>query len=499
MAVARYHITPTGPKLCSATVRSCPYGGAENHFESDLVAKQRFNESPASAEALFREGQPAAKHLMIGSKAATEKIVRSNNWGAAIADIIDQHIEATNVVPEQIEFNLEWDEESPDGDPKKLQHFIFEAKPRLDDGFGKFTNIYRLAWWRDNDRQGKSSIDYIYSSTKGQDSRWKMVPDYMKWEATLGTSLPEADMSRNDWSDRQRAIRQRDSLNTLRSQDVVSRPNAMSIRDLAQKLRDPEIQATSVREDAAAGKRAEELTARYRYERSLERKANNVLNAIKAVENTLIGPYNANDSGVGFYKVDNDRRTVVDEDLSTTSVRGRNLLQLGLDSQAWFTGSWRGETERSRQQQYERIANDPTKGIPYQSPMTFWTASTPDGARWELAMDVHSPENGSSRVHYYDASNPNIPIERATPKDAVDGFATMRDAMEERYGESANWSPALQRDMRVLADIAEGHRAMGWSAANARQRFQKSGLDQSGENAKVAHSELFGGLGKLFG
>lgn len=501
MAVARYHITPNGPKLCSASVRSCPYG---DHFDSNRDARQKFRESELSAEQLYRENQPASKYLHLGDDRSTTKVVRSENWGAGIADLIDEHIEQNSVKPEQIEFLFYWDENSPDGDASKTRRYLFEAVPRLDSTMGKFTNIYRFAWWNPSDKAAQEAIDFVYADEKGRDSRWARVPDSMKWEAALGDDLPETGTTRTDHMAGYTKLVELQESNRQQYREVLNKPNVLDTKTLAWKLRDPALEAIAIREDAMAGPRPDELKSAYLYERNLERKAQNVVRAIRATETNLIGAYNAYDRGIGFYSLDNDRRTVVDEDLSTTFVRGRNLHQLGLESERWITGTWRGDTDRDgnemgSQSRFNRVADSGDKGIPFESPMSFWTANTPDGARWELGMDVRSPEAGSNRVSYYEASNPSVPTDKATPLNAVDGFAAMRDAMEERYGESANWSPALQRDMKVLADIAEGHNAMILSAETARKRVRSYGFDKPETQAKQEHASLFGGLGKLFG
>jgi len=507
VAVARYHITPSGPKLCSASVRSCPYGGAENHFESSRVAKQKFIETPKTAAQLFRDKQPAAKTLALGgSEEETAAIVYSDNWGASISDLIDQHVEDTSVKPEQIQFLLHWQEPSLNGDPAYARNFLFEAVPRLDDDLGKFTNIYRLAWWNPTDKRADDAIKFIYASESGRDSRWAKVPDHMKWEAAFGEELPEVDQNKNDASEKYRKRRDLTEKNNLEFRSVLNRANTVDTEALANKLRDASQTTLASFQDAnTAGIKPVEATALYAYERSLERKANNVLSAIKATENSLIGPYNAYDRGIGFYHLDNDRRTVVEEELGSTFVRGRHLHQLGLDSERWLTGSWNGDKDRfgnglDNQKRFERVAYSGDKGIPYQSPMTFWTANTPDGARWELGLDVSSPEAGSNRVRYFDAANPNIPVKSSVPADPIEGFATLREQMEARYGDSARWSYKLQRDMKILADLVEGHRVMTISGKGARDRMKEFGVEKPAvRNAKEEHSSLFGSFGKMFG
>jgi hypothetical protein len=77
----------------------------------------------------------------------------------------------------------------------------------------------------------------------------------------------------------------------------------------------------------------------------------------------------------------------------------------------------------------------------------------------------------------------------------------MKGQMEERYGDSARWSPRLQRDMRILADLVEGHRVMTISGKASRDRMKEYGFDKpkAVQTAKEEHSSLFGSLGKLFG
>jgi hypothetical protein len=508
VAVARYHITPTGPKLCSASIRSCPYGGAENHFESDRIAREKFRELPKTPAQLFRDNQPIAKTLTIGdTPEETSAVVYSANWGAAISDLIDKHIDETSTKPEQIQFLFYWEEPSLNGDPRYARNYLFEAAPRLDDSLGKFTNIYRMAWWNPNDKLADDAIKFVYAKESGRDARWDRVPKHMKWEAAFGEGIPEIDPTRNSAPAKMRARDERMDKNKMEFREVLNRANILNLDELANKLRDPsQTTMASLQDSSITEKRPVETTALYNYERSLERKAANVFDAIKATENTLIGPYDAYDRGIGFYNLDNDRRTVVEEELGSTFVRGRHLQQLGLDSRKWLTGSWKGDEDRygnslGNQAKFERVANSVDKGIPYQSPMTFWTANTPDGARWELGLDVSSPETGSNRVRYFDATNPSIPARSTTPGDPFEGFATMKGQMEERYGDSARWSPRLQRDMRILADLVEGHRVMTISGKASRDRMKEYGFDKpkAVQTAKEEHSSLFGSLGKLFG
>ena len=432
----------------------------------------------------------AAKALALGlDHTSTEAIVRADDWGAAISDLVDDHIESTGVKPERISFLLYWDEASMDDDPAQSRRYLFEAVPRLDDSLGKFTNIYRLSWWDPADARHQVAIDSIYAREEGRDSRWAKIPDGIKWEAAFGESLPQVDMNRNDWSD---AYRKREAMtkeNNSLSRSVLNAANVVDLDTLIRRLRDRN------RPEPAAGTDLE---------RSLERRASNVFRAIQAIENSVMGPYDSYDRGLGFYRIDDDRRTIIEENLSTTFVRGRHLQQLGLDSQRWLMGAWKGDIDEggntlTSQEAFARVVYSTDKGVPFQSPMTFWTASTPDGSRWELGLDVRSPEAGCHRVLHFAAANPNIPTELATPAGPVEGLAAMRSLMEERYGASSQWPSDLQRDMRVLADIAHGHSVMRHSAQTARERMTKYGVgvEQTKRNENEVPRSVFGALRNL--
>ena len=75
----------------------------------------------------------------------------------------------------------------------------------------------------------------------------------------------------------------------------------------------------------------------------------------------------------------------------------------------------------------------------------------------------------------------------------------MRSLMEARYGASSQWLPELQRDMTVLADIAEGHSVMRHSAQAARGRMAKYGIggERPTENQNEAPRSVFGALRSL--
>lgn len=508
MAVPRYHITPSGPKLCSASIRSCRYGGESAHFDNRIVAKQKYAELPKTASQLHRASQHASKYLALDGDETTNRIVNSDNWGSAISDLIDEHIEKTSMSPEQIEFTLRWEEPSLDNDPAKARRFAFDASPRLDDDLGQFTNIYRLAWWNASDKDAQKAIDAIARTPEYKDIRWEEIPDKMKWEAAFSAIAPEADINKNSFSEIKANERKNHKENELHHRLVLDNANVVDFSTLAKKMQDPDQMAIAMLDDAQNGRDlAPESKALYRYERSLERKADNIVKAIQATENSLIGPYNAYDRGLGFYRLDDDRRTVVDENLSSTFVRGRHLQQLGLDSQRWVTGTWRGDRDNDgghslgKQAKYERVASSTDKGIPYQSPMTFWTANTPDGARWELGLDVSTPDAGSNRVRYFDAANPNVIVEDSPTEGPIQGFASMKESMEARYGDSSKWTAGLQRDMSVLADIVEGHSVMSLSAEKARERLNQAGISKQTPQtaANDEHKSLFGNLGKLFG
>ena len=508
MATARYHVTPSGPKLCSASIRSCPYGGEENHFENKITAKQKFAEAPKTASQLHREGQHVSKYLSLKSEAVTQTITQADNWGSAVSDLIDAHIEKNSVKPEQIEFTLQWEEPSLDNDPEKARKFVFDASPRLDDSMGQFTNIYRLAWWSASDKEAQLAIDSIYRTPEYKDIRWEKIPDKMKWEAAFGAIADVADINKNAFTEIKKKERELQGENELNHRLILNTANVVDFSSLAKKLRDPNQVAIAMLEDVQSGRAlAAEDKALYRYERSLDRKANNVVRAIQATENSLIGPYNAYDRGIGFYSLDGDHRTVVEENLSSTFVRGRHLHQLGLDSQRWVTGTWRGDKDGQghnslgNQARYERLSSSTDKGIPHQSPMTFWTANTPDGARWELGLDVSTPEAGSNRVRYFEAANPNTIMNESVTEGPIQGFASMKESMELRYGDSSKWTPGLQRDMGILADIVEGHNAMSLSAQSARERLEQSGFGKPTPEASAQeeHKSLFGNLSKLFG
>ena len=478
LSAARYHATRNGPRLCAESVGSCLNG--DGHFATAREARQRSGEL---LEQVSAAELSAAKALALGRDAqSTERIVRSDNWGAALSDQVDEHIAATGVRPDHISLLLYWDEASIDDDSAHTRRYLFEAVPRHDESLGKYTNIYRLAWWNPADESAQHSIDDIYAREEGRDSRWARVADHLKWEAAFGESLPVVNFDRNDWSDAYSRREAMTSKNNAHSQSVLNSANVVDLPSLVRKLSDRHQQSLAVYEDSRSGPRSRRATtALDRYQRSLERKAQNIFLVIQAIENSVMGPYDSYDRGLGFYRLDDDRRTIVNESLSTTWVRGRHLQQLGLDSQRWLNGAWKGDIDSggntlTRQEAFARVVYSIDKGVPFESPMTFWTAAAPDGSRWELGLDVRSPEAGSHRVRHGAAANPNRPVDLATPGDAINGFAILHSLLEQRYGESSQWPPALQRDMSVLADIAEGHSVMRHSAQTARERMKKYGV-----------------------
>lgn len=488
MAKVRYHMTPNGPRPCLARVRGCPYGNEAHYYDEVASSAPVYNEDSSLVNL------SSSEFLQFNSK-EKERILSSEEWGAELADMIDEHVASKSLSPKQISFKLDSVEELVPGEPETAQGLIVQAIPRLDSTLNAYSNIYRVYAWDPADEKASLTAKMLVKTDGANDYYWNNIAESDKWEVAFGAFVDEDTYLDN----RKKNIQaKRAVLNHLNDVDSEKLANILSSEKALLKAKALD------QANYEAIEADETYQAKLRY--NLEKRAANILSIIQSAEVNLMSPYDAYDRGLGFYRLDANNRTVIDENLSTTSVRGRNLVKLGVDADVWMRGVWRGDANalgESRIMGYkreERAVNN-TKGMPYRSPMTFWTSSTPDGSRWELAMDIHTPESGSHRVRYFDDTMPDAPAEVATPTNAVDGFNAMKSAMEAQYGESGRWPKKLKRDMRVLEEIAGGHNAMVRFAKKAEESYAKEMQAYEDRLAgKDEHDLLFGKkLGKLFG
>lgn len=502
MAQARYHITPTGPKLCSASVRSCPYGDSTSHFSTRDAALAKIKDtSHTSVENAFRSNANSAKVFALpGDVESSKRIVEADDWGASFSDMLDEHIEA-NGVPKQIDFTLIWENDNQAKDSGS--HYIFDAMPRFDEEMNVFTNVYRLARVDLNDSKVVDNLERMKLDNVARVSAWKDIQGAGGWGAIFGHEVSDPNPRSDNYSnERHQKDRQASMLETNNFKSNT-RMNYVDMDHLVQLMGSTAALDRAKIVDLENGiTREDEGSAVYDYKKSVQRKAESIKRLIQVTENTLMGPVNAYNRGFGFYRLDNDRHTIVEEDLSTTMVRGHLLSALGNESNRLRLSNGYGYSKPKNETQIDAYnrERDLNKPVPYQSPMTFFTSNTPDGARWELGLDVSSPEAGSHRVRYFDGANPNTIANEITPSDSVEGFAVMKEQLEARYGESSNWSPKLQRDMKVLADIVSGHGYMRERGREVRNSLSQAGVyDTAILKAKEEHDSLFGKLGKLFG
>lgn len=489
-----YHRTHAGMRLCGVSAGLCSYD-ADEHFTSERLSNDQRKNLPLLAEV----NREQAKYLGLHGEEFTKHLLRTDNWGAQVSATIAKHIETTNVVPSEIELMLSWEDESLNSDPKLLRHYFLMSTSRFDKHLNKTTNIYQLTFWDPNYDKQQKAIDHLfaaYNSERGLEKvQWSKFPSAMKWEAGFGEEVPIPDVNKNSYVDESNKQRFMREVNKSEFRQVLDKANVVDIVDLENKLTNPYQVEIAKQQDANTGKT---LTLD-NYTSSVKRRAHNIVAMIQAIENTLMGPYDAYDRGISFYHVDGDRKTIINENLHDTIVRGHHLRKLGSDSFDWLKMQWPADKRKEKyevttnQERFVRVLDSVNKGIPHQSPMTFWTTSTPDGSRWELGLDVMTPANGSHRVRFYDAANPNIVSWEVIPTDAAEGFALMKSAMEDKYGPSSKWSYAFQQEIVALADIVSGHRTMSYSAKFAHDHMLSYGVGVS----KPRPEAKKGILGKL--
>ncbi|WIE81360.1 hypothetical protein [Curtobacterium sp. MCSS17_016] len=391
------------------------------------------------------------------------RVVEAPRWGAAFADALDEHV-AQHGVPQQISFFATW-QSDPDGStfeqhrrPAKL---VLQSVPRYDDDLGRWTNIHRLGWWDPEDKALDDLFQTVIDGRAGRtDQLWARIPGSAKYEAAFVHIIPErhptSDLRFSDMSDRHR----RSVENAQANQQVLDldRGNQLDGRAISQALRNSNL-----------GGRPNRLGL-------------NVGELITAMESTLLGPVLTYPRGIAFFSLDEDRRPVVDENLTTTYVRGYHLVQLGTDAYRWWTGTWHGDAdsdgnEFGSQARFNRIADeDTTKPVPIDAPMTFWTTNTPDAARIEVGLHARSRQFGPHHVRVFQPENPNL-IEAQWPApSAADAAAIVRTLLTDRYGADEHWPEYLTREARILDGILRSHGAMTMSATSLADRFRRYGV-----------------------
>jgi hypothetical protein len=395
---------------------------------------------------------------------AALQIVASPRWGAAFADALDAHIETVGSVPSRLSFSATWQSEpapSPSEQHRKPGRFLFDSNPRYDSDLGRWTNIHRLGWWDPED----AALDELFQAViaghaERGDYLWSRIPASAKYEAAFVHMLPQrhatSDLRFHDMTDKH----QRSVVNQQNNQQVLDldHGNQLDAKDISQRLRHSNL-----------GGRPNRLGL-------------NVAELITAMESTLLGPVLTYPRGVAFFALDEDRRPVVDEDLTTTYVRGHHIVQLGTDASRWWTGTWHRDmdqdgNELGSQAQWNRIADeDETKLVPIDAPMTFWTTNTPDAARIEVGLHARSRQFGPHHVRVFRPENPNL-VEGQWPATSGSEAATIaRTVLTDRYGPEEQWPDYLSREARILNGILVAHDALTTSASSLADRFRKYGF-----------------------
>ncbi|MGW8431750.1 hypothetical protein ACWGJ9_11705 [Curtobacterium citreum] len=394
---------------------------------------------------------------------AAMRVVGAPRWGAAFADELDVHV-AQHDVPQQISFFATW-LSPPDGSTfeqhRRPGRLVFHSVPRYDGDLGRWTNIHRLGWWDPEDKALDDLFQTLIDGRSGRtDHLWARIPGSAKYEAAfvhiIPARHPTSDQRFGDASDRYN----RSVENAQAGQQVLDleRGNKLDGRVISQALRNSDL-----------GGRPNRLGL-------------NVAELITAMESTLLGPVLTYPRGIAFFSLDEDRRPVVDENLTTTYVRGHHLVRLGTDANRWWTGTWYGDTdsdgnELGSQAKFNRISDeDSTKPVPVDAPMTFWTTNTPDAARIEVGLHARSHQFGPHHVRVFKPENPNL-IEAQWPAPSgADAATIVRSVLTERYGPNEQWPEYLTREARILDGILQAHDAMTMSATSLAALFRRYGV-----------------------
>lgn len=489
--MARYHITPKGPKRCFAEVRACPYGGDAAHFNSEAQGRD-------AVASYYKQVSPQ-KVLSLSGEAFSRAVTESPNWGSAMSDFIEEHIEANGLKPDQIEFELSWKDEAEEiydpriaalgGEQVKTPEtrYFLEATPRYDEELRAFTNVYRLAWWNPEDAEMDRLMAIVNSGSNGRHHLWASIPAHKKLEIAFEAFKKESHEAKVV-----KANLDQTAKNKLQALDVLStRPNVISKEEIFDKLNGA---TAAIELGMAADKKA--MTGAMKQELArikLEKAADNIHQLIAASENNLIGPYRAHERGLGFYRVDSSQKPYIEENLSSTYLRGHNVVELAQNANSWIRGMMPGDEAMSDTELRHRYKNSENKAIPLKSPTVLWTANTPDGARWELTLYANSEGKGSHRVRYFDPST-GAPVEVATPMDPKNGSSALQDAVAKMYGE-ASISKELKKDFAILDSITEGISRADKISAKAVD--YRSAIEKP--TSANLHDELFGDFSKRFG